>query len=279
MKIDSIKRLKDIGSKLVNKSKELQELAKIIPEQSRKIKAYGEYYDYVSEEYSRLSSLGVDCDLMKVVDFQSIENSLSWNVPTNTQIYSMTTTLSGEATSIIQPMMPYVDGNPEEGFLQNPPESFTLLNATGESINQLDLLKYGLGANWRNAWDCLAVGDIKNAAVHARTTLDELSWLVPYDHLKKLNWCQFDDKDAPTRASRFAWILHGDTLPAEINNDPSNEYVWKKFGESYKALQKFIHITDIKQSDLLIIDIVMKALQEALEEYLIFGIQRLKKYV
>ena len=274
---ESIKWLKDIGSKLIDKSNELQELKKIIPEQSRKIRAYGDYYNYVAEEYTRLSSLGVDCDVTQVVDFQSIENSLSWEVPTILQIYTTTTTVSGESPSITQPMMPYVDEKPDYGLLQNPPESFILLQITDETIDQLDLIKDGLGESWRNAWDCLGGDDIKNAAVHARTTIDELSWLVPYDHLAKLNWCQLDDNGKPTRASRFAWILHGDSLPAEIDNNPSKDFVWKKFGKNYKALQKFVHISDIKQSDRLTIDLVMKALQEALEEYLNFGISRLKK--
>jgi len=273
---DSIKWLKEIGAILIDKSIDLQDLAKIIPEQARKFRAYGDYYNFVADEYTRLSSLGVDCDMTQVVDFQSIEDSLSWEVPTTTQLYTTTTIVSGESTSITQPMMPYVDEKPDYDLLQNPPDSFVLLQATDETIIQLDFIKNGLGNSWKKAWDCLIRGDVKNAAVQARTTIDELSWAVPYDRLAKLIWCRFDDKGKPTRASRFAWILHGDSLPAELDNDPCKDNVWKRFGKNYAALQRYVHTSDIKQSDLLTIDLTLKALQEALEEYLNLGIKRLK---
>ena len=274
---ESVKWLKNIGSKLIDKSNDLQELAKIIPEQSRKFRAYGDFYNYVADEYTRLSSLGVDCDVTHIVDFQGIEDSLSWDVPTITQVYTTITIGSGEATSITQPMMPYVDKKPDYGLLKNPPESFRLLKVTDETIDQLNLIKNDLGDSWRKAWDCLSGGDIKNTATHARTVIDELSWLVPYDQLKKLNWCQFDNKGKPTRASRFAWILYGDSLPEKFDNNPNKDIVWEKLGKNYAILQKFVHISDIKQSDHYTIEFVMKALQEALEEYLKIGISRLKK--
>ena len=90
---ESVKWLKNIGSKLIDKSNDLQELAKIIPEQSRKFRAYGDFYNYVADEYTRLSSLGVNCDVTHIVDFQGIEDSLSWDVPTITQVYTTTTTV------------------------------------------------------------------------------------------------------------------------------------------------------------------------------------------
>ena len=268
MSKESINALKRIGAKLIDQSDQLNEIVKIIPEQSRKLKAYGEYIDYVADEYDRLYSLGVNCDLTQVVDFDAIDQSMSWQLPTSTQLFATTATVSGELTSITQPMLPYIDQESDYGFLGHPPESFRLLMSTDEMVNKLNTISPGLGITWKNAWDSFAVGDvnsIKSTATSARTVMDELSWQAPYDHLAKLSWCQFDQKSKPTRASRFAWLLHGDNLPEDIENDPTNDKLWKSFNKNYNALQKYVHISQVKQSDIVHIEIILMALEECLE--------------
>lgn len=277
---ESTKRLKNIGSRLIEKSNSLKELAQIIPEQSRKLRAYGEFYNYVADEYDRLAEFGIDCNVAQVVNFEEIDDLVSWQVPTSTQVYTTTSGVSGESTSITQPMMPYVDDYPDLGLLKKPPESFRLLRVTDKTINRLNMVSPGLGDTWGSAWNYLAVGDIpsiKSTATQARTVVDELSWRAPYDHLATLHWCQFDDKGKPTRLSRFAWILHGDTLPVELGNDPTKDTSCKALKKNYDALQKYVHMVQIEQSDLIAIELILKTLQVSLEEYLHFGMGRLER--
>jgi hypothetical protein len=186
---------------------------------------------------------------------------------------------SGTSTSITAPFLQYIDTEPELKLLENPPKSFQILKATDETIDKLNKLKGGLGDTWRNAWNAMAIKDlssIKTIATNARTVFDELSWLAPVENVKKLNWCFLDDNDKPTRATRFAWILYGDELPEFCNNNPSNDPSWKSLKKNYDELQQYVHLSSSQQSDLMQLEITMKALQESIEHYLDFGYDRLK---
>ena len=253
---------------------------KIIPDQYRKMVAFGDYYNYVADEYDRLSSTGIDLkNSSGFNDLDLIEKAFDWDVPSTYDVTTTTVTASGSSTSITQPFFPYIDSNPELKILENPPESYKILIATDETIDKLNLLKEGLGNSWRNAWNAIGTKDlssVKTVATNARTVFDELSWLAPNDLLTKLEWCSLDDKDRPTRATRFAWILYGNELPESLNKDPSNDPSWKAFKKNYDKLQKYVHLSSIKQSYLIELEIIMKALQGSIEHYLNFGFERLK---
>lgn len=279
MNEDPIKKIRDIGNHLIAKSYSLKELGKIIPDQSRKLAAYGEYYMYVAAEYDRISSTGTDFRASTELNLHELEQTLHWEPTSTHDIITTTVAASGSSTSITAPMLPYIDNEPDLNLLKSPPQSFSLLKATDDTFNKLNELKNGLGETWKSAWNSLSIGEldsIKRAAINARTVIDELSWRAPYDHLSKLDWCQFDEKAKPTRASRFAWILHGDKLPEELNNDPSNDLSWKFLGKNYNALQKYIHLSSLKSSDFIHIEIIIKAIQESLENYLNFGFERMQ---
>ena len=280
MSDDPAKKLRAIGNQLISKSQDLNELAKIIPDQSRKMAAYGDYYNYVADEYDRLSSKGIDLSASPGFNYlDEVENTFVWKVPSAYDVTTTTVTASGGTTSITEPFLPYIDSNPEFELLKKPPESYKILISTDETIDKLNQLKEGLGNSWRNAWNAMGIKDlntIKTVAANARTVFDELSWLAPIEDLKKLDWCSLDDKDRPTRATRFAWILYGGELPESLNKDPSNDPSCKPFKNNYDKLQKYVHLGSLQQSHLIELEIIMKALQGSLEHYLNFGFDRLK---
>lgn len=280
MSDDFVKRIKNIGNQMVSKAQDLNELLKIIPDQSRKMTAYGEYYIYVADEMERLFSLkGVGFFASPKLNLDKLEQSVLWTLPSAYNITTTTAMAAGTSTEIIAPFLPYVDSEPELKLLDNPPESFKNLIATEETIDRLNKLKEGLGDTWRNAWNAMAVknlNSIKTVATNARTVFDELSWFAAVENLKKLDWCSLDKTGKPTRATRFAWILYGDELPESCNKNPSNDPSWKSFNKNYGELEKYVHLISLQQSNLIQLEIIMKALQGSIEHYLNFGYDRLK---
>ena len=129
------KRLRAIGNQLISKSQDLNELAKILPDQSRKMAAYGDYYNYVADEYDRLSSKGIDLSASPCFNnLDELEQTFAWKVPSTYDVTTTTITASGTSTSITEPFLPYVDSNPEFELLENPPESYKILITTDETI-------------------------------------------------------------------------------------------------------------------------------------------------
>lgn len=278
MSDDFVKRIKNIGNRLISKSQDLNKLAKIIPDQSRKMTAYGEYYIYVANELERLPSKVVVFDASLKSNLDELEQTFNWTLPFDYNITATTVMASGTSPLITAPLLPYIDNEPELKLLENPPESFKILTKIDETIDKLNKLKEGLGDSWRNAWNAMAIKDlssIKTVAINARTAFDELSWLVPVEFLKKLDWCVLHKKK-PDRPTRFAWILYGNDLPESCNKNPSNDPSWKSFKTNYDGLQKYIHLSSLQKSNLIQLDIIMKALQGSMERYLNFGYDRLK---
>lgn len=275
MSDDVIKKIRLIGSDLVDKADKLQELGRIIPEECRKLRAFGEYFHYVAGEYDQLSQR-VEFSLCDLPDLGEVERTLNWDVPTRAQVTMTTTTASGSQVQITEPMLSYAHEMPELNLLANPPESFKLLTATDELVETLNGIKNSLGNTWKDAWDSLTMGDLKSAATNARTAVDEISWKVPQDDLAKLPWCKYDDKGKPTRASKFAWILHGEDLPEELNNEPAQDPVWKILSQNYEKLNKYVHISTIQQAETTYLKTILNAIQECLDRYLHQGTKGLK---
>ena len=163
--------------------------------------------------------------LSRVVKFDAIgeeEKTLSWQVPTRAQIDMTTVVVSGGFTSITEPMMPYAMEMPEMKFLSNPSETFRLLKVREETIEKLDEIKPWLESALKNVWDQLEMEDVnsvKSAANDARIVIDEISWQTPCEHILQLLWCKKEEKKKPTRASRYAWILHGNTVCRQAKMD------------------------------------------------------------
>ncbi len=276
MSDDAIKKIRIIGAELVDRADRLQDLGRIIPEESRKLRGFGEYYDYVAGEYDRLSSQGVEFNPYDLPDLGEVERTLNWDVPTRAQVTMTTTVASGSQVSITEPMLRYTHENPELNLPDNPPESFKLFTATDQLVEKLNGIKNDLGITWKRAWDSLTMGDLKSAATSARTAVDEISWKVPQDDLAKLPWCKYDDKGKPTRASKFAWILHGEDLPEELNNEPAQDPVWKILSQNYEKLNKYVHISEVQEGDITYLKTILAAIQECLEQYLHQEMGRLK---
>ncbi len=175
-------------------------------------------------------------------------------------------------------MQIFAQGAPEHELFQDPPEPWRFLRATEGTIQSLNELKKNLGETWRATWSAIEVGDlhsIKTAATNARTVVDEVSWMAPYDHLKTLEWCKLDKRKWPSHASRYAWILHGDTLPQELNNDPSNDPIWRPFHKAYNNLQKSMHTSHVGKAEITYVEAQLKAIEEGFEAYLRKGSVRL----
>ncbi|MCX5813610.1 MAG: hypothetical protein NT178_13850 [Proteobacteria bacterium] len=277
MSDDFVKRIKNIGNQLIFKAQDLNKLAKIIPEQSKILRAYGEYYNYVAGEYERLPSKDVNVSDSLKFSLGDLEKTFCWTVPSAYKVAITAAMAAGTSPQITAIFLPYIDSKPELKLLDNPPESFKILKATGETIDKLNKLSEGLGGTWRDACNAMAMNDlssIKTVAINARTAFDELSRLVPVEILKKLDWCVLHEKK-PNRPTRFAWILYGEDLPESCNKNPSNDPSWKSFKINYDELQKYVHLSSLQKSNLIQLDIIMKALQGSMDHYLYFGYDRL----
>ncbi len=267
-----------VGQDLQNRAGELQDLVAEAPQQIRQLKAYGDYFVYVGDEIDRGAGHGIDFTSSPGLNVINVQQTLTWNVPSPFQIGNTATMASGTTGTVAELAVAYVEEEPELELFLNPPESFRLLKTTDQTIQNLNNVKPGLGDTWQSAWDFIAVesvDSVKSAAANARTVVDEISWKTPYEHIKTLPWCKLDDKDRPTRATRYAWILYGDTLPAQHNNDPTNDLVWKPFGEAYGRLNKYVHISDVTTADILSVDTQLKIIQVGLEQYLREGFERI----
>lgn len=280
LKDDPINKIREFGNIMISKSQYLKELAKVIPDQARKLEAYGEYYIYVANEYDRLNlNIGIDLGNSTKFNFNKLEKALDWKTTSVHDVTTTTVAASACSTSITEPFLPYIDDQPVLKILDDPPESFKILKTTNKVIDKLNQLKKDLGKTWESAWNAFTINDpssVKTAAVNIRTVFDELCWMTPYEDLKKLDWCCLDDNGQPTRATRFAWILYGNELPVEYKNKPFDDPLWELFNKNYAELQKYVHITSLKKSNLVHLEVIIKALQESLEQYLYFGFERLK---
>jgi hypothetical protein len=267
-----------LGTEFHNRADGLQEFLAEAPRQIRLLRVYGDYLTYVGNEIDRATAAGIDLTSSPGLNISGIEQTLTWDVPNPRDIGLTFTTSSGTTNVTSELMVKYAQEQPNLALFQNPPESFRMLQTTKDANQTLNRLKPQLGDTWQRAWDAIAVGNlesVKTAAVNARTVVDEISWMTQYEHLKTLDWCKLDDNGNPTRATRYAWILHGDTLPAGLSNDPSNDFVWKPFRDAYKRLSKYVHIADIAHPDVIYVENHIKTIQIALEQYLREGSQRL----
>ncbi len=225
-----------IGQDLNIRAGKLQDLVAEAPQQIRYLKAYGDYLIYVGNEIDRGAGHGFDFSSSPAFNTADIRQTLNWEVPTPFQISYTATLASGTTGAVAEMAVEYSNHKPDLQLFLNPPESFRQLTTTEKTINILNNLNPGLGDRWQAAWDSIAIGSvdsIKSAAANGRTVVDEISWKTPYDHLKTLQWCKLDEKGRPTRATRYGWILYGDNLPAQFNNDPSSDPVWKSFHQAY----------------------------------------------
>lgn len=270
-----------VGYELINRADDLQKLTADAPHQIRQMRGYGDLLVYVGNEIDRAADYDIDVTASPGFDIDNIEKSLSyWKVPSPFFIGSTLATVSGTSNAASAVMVEYENKKPEFQLFQNPPESFRSLKVSSHTIEALNRLKASLGDTWRAAWDAIAIGtveSIKSAATNARTVVDEISWLPSTDYLKSLDWCKLDDKGRPTRATRFAWILYGDTLPGDLDSNPSNDPIWKPFKDAYDNLHKYVHTTNIKSTDVLYVETHLKSLQIGLEQYLREGLERLEQ--
>ncbi|MCK5487271.1 MAG: hypothetical protein KAI86_13725 [Desulfobacterales bacterium] len=269
-----------VGQDLNIRAGRLQDLVAEVPQQIRYLKAYGEYLVYVGNEIDRGTEHGIDFSSSPALNTAHIEQTLNWEVPSPDQIANTATLASSTSGAVAEMAVEYGKQKPELELFLDPPESFRELKTTGETIQGLNSLNPGIGDRWQAAWDSISVGSVdsvKSAAVNARTVIDEISWKTPYDHLKTLSWCKLDEEDRPTRATRYAWILYGDNLSAQYNNDPSNDLVWKSFHQAYKRLNKYVHISELTKADILSVETQLKIIQIGLEQYLREGFERLNQ--
>jgi len=267
-----------VGQDLTIRAGSLQDLVAEAPQQIRYLKAYGDYLIYVGNEIDRGAGYGIDFSSSPALNTADIRQTLNWKVPTPFQISNTATLASGTTGAVAEMAVDYGKQKPDLELFLDPPESFRQLTTTEETIQILNNLNPGLGDRWQAAWDSTAVGSVnsvKSAAANGRTVVDEISWKTPYDHLKTLQWCKLDEKGRPTRATRYGWILYGDVLPAQYNNDPSNDLVWKSFHQAYDRLHKYVHISDLTKADILSVETQLKTIQVGIEQYLREGHQRL----
>ncbi len=267
-----------LGDEFHRRADDLQKLTKSAPNQIRQLRGYGDYFKFFGGEIDRASEHGINYNASPGFSAYDVQKTLTWNVTSPANIGMTISTASGTTNCASEFMIEAEQQKPELKLFQNPPESFNSLGITEDTVEVLNQLKQGLGDTWRTAWDEISVESIKTAANNARTVFDELSWLKPYDHLKTLDWCKLDNKRGPTRATRYAWILHGDNLPEELNSKPSADPVWKPFKDAYDNLQKYVHTTiEIKKVDILYVETHLKSLQVGFEQYLREGFDRLKQ--
>ncbi len=274
---DHTEEVKEIGQELKRRADSLQHLVLGWHQMVRKLRAYGELLDFAGDELNRVTLAGLKRTTINI-EVNNIKETLGWEVPSTDQIRKTVMASTAAMLDITEAMHIFAQEAPEHNFLQNPPEMWRLLRATEETIQALNKLKTNLGETWRTAWNAIEAGDqhsIKTAATNARTIVDEVSWLVPYDHLKKLEWCVLDERKLPSHATRYAWILYGDTLPPELENNPSNDPVWKPFNKGYNNLQKSLHISQLAKVHITYVEAQLKAIEEGLEEYLKKGFTRL----
>ncbi|RJR53581.1 MAG: hypothetical protein C4576_01455 [Desulfobacteraceae bacterium] len=275
----AIERLKALGKSLIEKGKEVNDFAQRAPEISRRLMVSGEYIAYTADELSKADSLGMDFNA-SVIGVEGLESDIKFlSLPSHEHIQKVllsSTGVSNTATAIVVDLDRKA---PDLELFQNPPESLRIDEETTKITASLNDIKEGLGSSWRSVWDEIKLGSataIKSACASARTVVDEIGWLVPYDDLVKLEWCKLDEKARPTRASRYAWILHGVILPSELGGNPSADAIWKAFGKSYDELQRFVHLTSITRSERFYVERLLSAIQDGLSEYVSRGFDRLK---
>jgi hypothetical protein len=273
----SIHEAKKIGQELKKRADNLQHLASEWHQMVRKLRVYGELLDFTGDELHRATLAGLDLGESHI-KVSTIKETLSWKIPSPDKIRKTIMASTAAVLDISEAMHIFAQKAPEHGLLQNPPETWRLLRATEGTIQSLNKLKTNLGETWRSAWNAIEVGDlrsVKTAATNARTVVDEVSWMASYDYLRKLEWCKLDNKQWPSHATRYAWILHGDTLPAELKNDPSNDPVWKPFNKGYNNLQKSMTISQVAKVHITYVEAQLRVIEEGLEEYLRKGFIRL----
>lgn len=270
---------KGLGDEFHRRADDLQKLTKSAPNQIRQLRGYGDYLNYFGSEIDRASKHGINYNASPGISYFDVQKTLTWDVPSPSNIGITISTASGVTNCASDWMVVLAVQKPGLNFFQDPPESFISLGITEHTVDVINQLKQGLGDTWRTAWDATAIGTIESintVAVNTRTVVDEIGRMSPYEYLKQLDWCKFDDKGEPTRASRYAWILHGDNLPDDLNSNPSNDPIWRSFKVAYKGIQKYVHTTDVKKVDILYVKTHLKSLQVGLEQYLREGFDRLK---
>jgi hypothetical protein len=267
-----------VGSEFHNRAGALQKLLAEAPRQIWLLRGYGDFLFYAADEIDRATSIGIDLSSSPGFNTLRIEQTLSWGVPSPSDIGLTFSATSGTTNLASELMVTWAVKQPDLQLFQNPPETFLSIQTTDETIQNLNTLKPGLGDTWQAAWNATAVGNVesvKTVAVNARTVVDQISWMPDYEHLKTLAWCKLDQKDEPIRATRYAWILHGDNLPEELNNDPSNDPVWKTFGQAYRQLQEYVKVPVVSTASVLYVENCLKTIQVGLEQYLREGFERL----
>jgi hypothetical protein len=276
-KKNHIDKVKEMGQELSRRAETLQHLVLEWHEIVRKLRVYGELLDFTGDELQRATLAGLDLSATDI-KVDKIKETLSWAIPSPDQIRKTTMATIEAIVDACEVVHMFAEKAPEHELLEYPPDTWRFLRATEGTIQYLNKLKTNLGETWRTVWDAIEVGDVrsaKTAATNARNVVDEVSWMAPYDHLEKLEWCTLDERKLPTRETRYAWILHGDTLPSELANDPSNDPLWKSFNKSYNNLQKFMRVSPATKAHIAYVEAQLMAIEEGLEEYLRKGSVRL----
>ena len=254
------------GQTLHTKADELTDLARKAPDQSRRLRGLGDFYCYLGSEAQRAAELGLTPGAEWTDEIDSVRDRFAsdhflGSVDDSIAVASgclptFTTDLLGFSTAVSQP------------FLEQPPRSFQELGKTDHLVSDLDSIKSGLGATWREALDAVETGDIKGAATKARTVVDEITWIPPYDDIKAEPWCRLDNKKDPTRACRLAWIKYGKELPDALRGEASNDETWKYLNANYDRLGKYVHkITHVSKPEAADFRAKLQAISDALEVY------------
>ena len=138
-------------------------------------------------------------------NYFSLQLVKEWKLPNEKEMLSAGTTISGmvnDSTSSVMPVMVEYPGY-QSNFFGNFPAAYTELKFTEELSVVLTEINSDFADTWNAAWEQLMLekkDSVKNSSTNARTVVDEISWIPDPEHLKKLPWCELDDKGKPIRA-------------------------------------------------------------------------------
>ena len=208
----------------------------------------------------------------------------SLSIPDEMQMSDVSASISGLVNDTTSAVMPLIINYPgySSKYYQGLPLSYTQLQFTDELLSLLDSLgRHDLAVIWNNAREQLALNttiSLKNSANNARTVVDELSWLPDYKHLEKLKWCELAE-GKPIRAVRCAWILYGDDLPDQLNNDSKEEPNYKALNSGYQNFAKYVHLSSFNVSEKFVLESSLNIIEASLINYIKMGRDRLMERI
>lgn len=265
------------------KKEELKSLVQKAPLIIRQMEANAEMLKYAANELDKFSNYAnkpIDFPDYKGSQFYGIDQIRQLSIPSEQSLFYMSASvaaITSDATGSIAPVVTKYPGY-ESKYLDLLPPSYEQYLRSNELCDLLKELDDNYADTWLNAQNQLnmdGTDSLKNASTNARTVVDQISWLPDYDHLKKYDWFVSDNKGGPTRAVRYAWILHGDKLPAEIGNDCTKDHTWRTLFSGYDKLGKYVHIIKFSKVEKYEVQSSLKAIEIALINYITQGKQRL----